>query len=130
LFFANVGFFRISVESLKMMNIRNLLIATFGLALLVSPCWGIGSLTAVAPLVKHVVPYDRYVWGDESGEVVVLVQSRVVGLVQELCVESSTGKLHPRSAFDTVHLMRIEPFLFEGIDLLAAAGTPDVARES
>jgi len=70
--------------------------------------------SAIAQVVKHVVPYDSFVWTDDSSEVVVLVRINETGLVQELGVEQMTGKLYAKSEFDTIHRLQIEPFIFEG----------------
>jgi hypothetical protein len=105
-----------------MMNNRSLLTVIIGLITAFHAHAGMEQLAVVTQLVKHVIPYEQFVWGDESTEIIVLVRSKEIGLVQELGVDQTTGVILPRSKFDVVRLMRMEPFVLDGKEFYAAAG--------
>jgi len=104
------------------MNYRYLILAMTVLFVSARAFAGLEHASVVAQVVKHVVPYDSFVWNDNSDteEVIVLVGVNETGLVQELGVEQTTGHLFARSKFDKVHKLTIEPFLFEGKEIKAS----------
>lgn len=112
------------------MNNRNLLIAAVGLFAAIPAFAGIGHSAVVAQVIKHVIPYDTFVWSDDSNEVIVLMEVKEVGRVQELAVETTTGAVMTKSKFDQIQLLKMEPFLFEGKAYGYSVGSSDETRES
>lgn len=112
------------------MNNRNLLIAVIGLFVASSAFAGMAHSPIITQVIKHVIPYDTYVWDDNSSEVVVLVRVNETGHVQELGVESTTGTVIARSKLETVRLLQIEPFLFEGREIVCSFGYTGETKES
>ena len=96
------------------MNNRKLILALIGVIATVPAFAGVEHASFVAQVVKHVVPYESFVWNDGSSEVIVLVRVNETGLVQELGVETTTGQIRTRSEFDRVSLLKMEPLLIEG----------------
>lgn len=96
------------------MNNRNLLIAAVALFVAIPAFAGVGHTAIVAQVIKHVVPYDTYVWSDDSSEVIMLVGVKETGQVQELAIEQTTGVVMTKSKFDQISLLQIEPFQVDG----------------
>jgi hypothetical protein len=112
------------------MNNRSLLTVIIGLISAFHAHAGMEQVAVVTQLVKHVIPYERFVWSDDSTEITVLVRAKEIGLVQELGVEQTTGMILPRSRFNMVRLMRMEPFVLDGKEFFAAVGLPAGTSES
>ena len=107
-----------------------MLIAAVGLFSAISAFAGVGHSAVVAQVIKHVVPYDVYVWSDDSSEVIMLVGVHETGRIQDLAVEQLSGTLMTKSSFDQIRSLKIEPILFEGKEYGISLGTSESVKES